>query len=381
VYVVHSCAVTHQAELDSLRLARRVRREQPGTVVVLAGCLAQYAQRRLTPGEAADLLVPQKDKFRIPALLHELAPGQFPLPPEGRTAAPPTFGTTRALVKAQDGCDFRCAYCVVPAARGPAASRPLEAVVAEARNLAAAGFREVVVTGANLGCYRDGNRGLVDLLRAVEALEGIARVRISSIELSTVEREVIDWMAVSPKLCRFLHLPLQSGDDRILAAMGRRYTRDAYRRTVEYAASRVPRLGLGADLIVGFPGEDEAAFANTVALVEALPFGNLHVFPFSPRPDTRAAALPDAVPAAAKKERVRQLLALGNAKRAAFARGFVGRDVSVLIERLDARGAGRGWTGEYVETRIRGPALAPNALVTARVTDADGPTLLAALEP
>jgi len=378
VCVVHSCAVTHQAELDSLRLARRARRDQPGAVVVLAGCLAQYAQRRLAPGEAADLLVPQKDKLRIPVLLHELAPGQFPLPPPTEPAPTPAFETTRALVKAQDGCDFRCAYCVVPDARGPAASRPLEQVVAEARRLADAGFREVVVTGANVGCYRDGTRGLVDLLRAVEAADGIARVRIGSIELSTVEREIIDWMALSPKLCHFLHLPLQSGDDRILRAMGRRYTRDEYRRAAEYAAERVPRLGLGADVIVGFPGEDEAAFGRTVELVEALPFSNLHVFPFSPRPDTPAAALPGAVPAAVRKERVRRLLGLEKAKREAFAHGFVGRDVQVLVERLDARGAGRGWTGEYVEACVTGPGVAVNALLTMRATAATGSTVHAA---
>jgi threonylcarbamoyladenosine tRNA methylthiotransferase MtaB len=239
----------------------------------------------------------------------------------------------------------------------------LDEVLAEARQAAAAGFKELVLTGANLGCYRDGGCSLADLIRQVEAVPEVARIRLSSIEITTVEREVIDLMACSAKLCRFLHLPLQSGSDRILAAMGRRYRRDEFRAAAEYAARVVPRIGLGTDILVGFPGEDEEAFMDTVRLVEELPFSNLHVFPYSRRPGTRAESLPNQVPAAVKKERVRRLLDIERDKRRAFAEKFIGVAVKVLIERIDAQGRGRGWTGEYLEACVSGPELQPNRIV------------------
>ena len=378
--VIHGCAVTRTAELDSVRLTRRAKRAGGDPVVVLAGCPAQYAGARLQPGAGADLLLGQCDKFRIPEILHELHPDRFPPAHSLREQPlPPGATATRALLKCQDGCDFRCAYCVVPDARGPATSRPLADIAAEARDLAYAGFREVVLTGANLGCYRDGSHGLVDLLSAVEALDGIARVRLGSIELTTAERDVIDHMAAAPKLCRFLHLPLQSGDDRILASMGRRYTNAQYRATAEYAVQTLPQVGLGADIIAGYPGEDETAFEHTVALVESLPFSNLHVFPYSPRPGTRAADLGDRVPAPLKKARVHRLLALAQEKRQRFAERFVGRDVAVLVERVKADGTGVGWTGEYLEAQVAGPGLQTNQLAPARIRSAEGGRLRGAV--
>ena len=368
--IVHGCAITRNAERDSRRATRQARRFAPGAVVVMTGCPAEIPGDALRGDAAPDLIVGQAGKFTLPELLHSIHPGRFPAPSADPAAATPRFENTRALVKVQDGCEFRCAYCIVPAARGPSVSRPLEAIVDETRRLAACGFKEVVLTGANLGCYRDGARSLVDLVIAVEHVEGIARIRLSSIEMTTAERAIVDHMAVSDKLCRFLHVPLQSGDDGILAAMGRRYTADQYRRAAEYAVRRLPRLGLGTDIIVGFPGEDDDAFENTRKLVEDLPFGNLHVFPYSRRPGTRADAMPGQIPEPVKHRRVRSLLDLGTSKRSAFADSFAGKEVDVLIESVDTQGLGRGWTGEYLPAEVHGENIEVNSVLRRTVSQA-----------
>jgi len=311
----------------------------------------------------ADLVVGQAAKFNLPAILQ--ARGVMPAVAASslRQEPVPRFNTTRALVKVQDGCSYFCSYCVVPYARGAPVSRRAHDVVQEVRGLVEAGFREFSLTGANLGLYEDGPRKLPDLLEAVTGVPGVLRVRLSSIEVSTVERAVIDYLCDSPKMCSYLHLPLQSGDDRVLAAMGRRYTTAQFRRAVEYAANRAPWLGLGTDLIVGFPGEDEKAFINTLALVRELPFSNLHVFTYSKREGTRAAQLRDSVARPEKKRRSAVLIAAGEHKRLAFAERLVGCEVAVLVERVTEEGCASGWTSEYVRAELAGAAVSINTIV------------------
>jgi threonylcarbamoyladenosine tRNA methylthiotransferase MtaB len=371
VALVHSCTITAKADQTSARLARAATRQTPRPLVVIAGCAAQVAPVRLKERTGADLVVGQSRKFELPALVAAALTAQSRSSQKKfvRRAAPaavcpptPLFATTRALVKVQDGCDFHCAYCIVPQARGNPVSRPAGAVLDEIRRLARQGVREVLLTGANLGCYRDGGTRLPELLTQVETLPGVERIRIGSIELSTVEDDVLAIMQRSRKLCRYLHLPLQSGDDRVLQAMGRRYRAADYRAFVERALAALGSCGLGADIIVGFPGEDRRAFANTRALVRDLPFSNLHVFPFSPRPGTRAAALPRTAAAAEIKARVAQLIALGERQKKAFARAWLGREVSVLIEKSDRRAGARGWTAEYVPAALFQSGLRPNEI-------------------
>lgn len=376
VAVIHGCAITHRAERDSVRAVRGAHRAAPQAVVILTGCPAESPGDRPGHGDA-DLVVGQAGKFALPALLHRLHPDRFPAPPATPNAsALPIFDTCRALIKVQDGCDFRCAYCIVPQARGAPRSRPLAEVAAELRRVADAGFLEIVLTGANLGCYSDGRHRLVDVIQAAEAITGIARIRLSSIELTTAERSIVDHMATSTKLCRFLHIPLQSGDDGVLKAMGRRYTTADYRRGVEYAVTRVPDLGLGTDLIVGFPGETEAAFETTFRFVESLPFSNLHVFPYSARAGTRAATLADPVPTAVKKARVRRLLNSEVRHRSAFADRFIGRTVSVLIEGVNAAGVVHGWTSEYLPASLSGHTIRRGQIVAMRVGRIEGDRLI-----
>ncbi len=341
VLVVHSCAVTQRAEDEGLKLLRGLRRRWPDACLVAVGCAVEAAgEGRLLP-LGLDLIIPraQKDRLAETVLQHLGLPLPSPRHPPVRT-------TQRALLKVQDGCAFPCSYCIVPQTRGAPHSRPLASCLAEARALLAAGYRELVVTGCNTACYADGPHRLPDLLTALLGLPELGRLRLGSIEPGTVENEVFALMAEQPKLCRFLHLPIQSGDDAVLRDMRRRYTVAEVRRTLDAAYARLPDLALGADFICGFPGETPEAFARTVALAQAFPFSLLHVFPYSERPGTPAATLPGALPQAQRAERAQALIAVGKASRAAYAQRFVGRPVTLLVEHFDPEGRARGWSGE-----------------------------------
>lgn len=377
ICVIHGCVVTARAEKNTWRLARAAQASGRTRQVAVAGCPAELAVRQGRPAGAARL-VRQSDKLDSGRLWQALG---LPAAPPPGPPVPPAPAGTRALVRIQDGCDFRCAYCIVPLTRGAPRSRPLSEIMEEIRRLEGNGYQEIVLTGANLGCYAWQGRRLRQLLEDIARQSGIRRVRLSSIELSTAEREVIDCMADHPAICRFLHLPLQSGSDAVLRAMRRRYDRRRYMETVAYALDKLGACGLGADVLVGFPGETDADFEDTLRLVRDLPFSNLHVFVFSPRPGTPAAAMPDRVPVAVSQERAARLRELGAAQRAAFARAWVGRPVEVLVEQTppDSPDAA-GWTGEYVSARIPpGPAgkIPPNRIVKCRPRGADGGVLLA----
>ncbi len=372
VTVIHGCAITGKAEHSSLYAARQAKRTRPDTLVILAGCPAETLGETLRGDATVDLTIGQSGKFAIPELLHRLHPHRFPAAGgSGAMDSTPRFDTQRALIKVQDGCDFHCAYCIVPTARGIPRSRPMSKVLEEVQRVTAAGFREIILTGANLGRYEDGPRRLADLVREVEFIPAVERIRLSSIEITTAEDAIIEQMSRSTKLCQFLHIPLQSGDDGILAAMGRRYDTDTFRRTVVMAVEKMPFLGLGTDIIVGFPGENDRAFENTVKLVRDLPFSNLHVFPYSRRSGTRADTLPGQVQESVKKERLHALVEISDSKRQLFAERFIGQTVSVLIERVSVDGTGHGWTGEYLEAQVTAAALSPRQIVTMKVDKVD----------
>lgn len=372
VCVIHSCAVTRLAERQSLREVRAAAKLPGEPFVVLAGCAAEIKDHGGLLEAGADLLAGQADKDQLAEIVMKALGVTPPALPGEPTL--PRFEGRRAFLKIQDGCDFHCAYCIVPSLRGAPVSRPLNAVIRETEQAVEAGYREVVLTGANMSLWQEAGRGLPHLLEKVAAVPGLGRLRLGSIEVSTVEREVVRVMADHPVICAFLHFPLQSGSDRILAAMGRRYTAAQFREAVEDAAARLPRLGLGTDVIAGFPGEEEADFTRTMSLLDGLPFSNIHAFPYSRRPGTRAAEMAGAVAPEIKKERVAQLLALKNKKREAFASPFSGQEVRVLIEGKGAKSTGTGWTAEYLEARVTGSP-PPGALLTLRVQAVEGAVL------
>jgi len=368
VAVIHSCAVTRNAETDTMRLARGAKRMPCSPFVIIAGCAAELSGRDIAAATGADMIAPQSEKFSLPRLLgNRFGPARSTT---GNIQTIPLHDTIRAPVKVQDGCNFGCAYCVVPATRGKPASRPVEEIVEEVKGLADAGYREIVLTGANLGCYEDGARRLAHLIQTVEKVAGVKRIRLSSIELTTGEKDVIALMANSGKLCRHLHVPLQSGDDKILRSMGRRYSADEFRRFMDYALDKVGAMGIGTDIIAGFPGEDDASFENTMKLIEELPLSYMHVFSYSKRPGTRAAEMDEQVPAAKKKARSHILRNIAQKKKDSFARGFINQTVNVLIEETDDSGTSSGWTGEYVRASIPCVSLPPNSIVSATVESA-----------
>jgi threonylcarbamoyladenosine tRNA methylthiotransferase MtaB len=277
VHVVNTCCVTGEAVAKSRKAVRAALRRGAEQVYV-TGCATRLAPGTFASADGRVTVVRETAEEAAERIAREL----------GATACVgtvPRLERTRAFVKVQDGCTFGCAFCVIPRVRGPSRSRPLRAVLEEARRRIGQGHRELVVTGVNLGLYRDpeASARLPAVLQALAGLEGVARVRLSSIEVNHLSRQLCDALA-HPRVCPHLHVPLQSGDDGVLRAMRRRYDVATYARRIERARASVPGLNLTGDVIVGFPAEDGAAFARTVATVEALQFSRLHVFPYSPRP-------------------------------------------------------------------------------------------------
>lgn len=363
--VLNTCSVTENAEKDCRYAVRKTLRHSPHAFVAVTGCYAQTGAAQLQTVLGIDLIVGTQYKMNLPEYL--------PAPDKLRKQAEPELrhsrtidredfvlpGTaysdsTRALLKIQDGCDFMCSFCLIPFARGRERSRVAEDVLREARELAGHGYKELVLTGVNIGRYSHNGMELLDLIREIEAIPDVVRIRISSIEPTTVPEELLRHMAASTKLCHYLHIPLQSGDDQILQAMNRRYTVHDYEDLVDQAFTLMPDLGLGTDLMVGFPGEDEQAFANSLQTAERLPFSYCHVFSYSSRPGTAAARLEDQIPVAAIRQRSKTLAELSRRKALAFYQRHIGCTESVLFEQGERDGCRTGTTGNF--TRVAVPA-------------------------
>ena len=376
VCVVNTCTVTHVADAKARKLIRRLARDNPEAKIVVTGCGAERAAAaaRIAP---AVRVVTNSAKHELPQVVADLigssaaqAGGAGACPPAGAGPRPARPGSVRAFVKVQDGCDHRCAYCIVPDARGPRRSRPLPEVVAHVRSLGqapkpfgpgwrspgdlATGAREVVICGIRLGTYGEEplGRGLARLLQATREVP-VARLRLSSIEPWDVGEELIEEVAAHPLLCPHLHLPLQSGDDEVLRAMRRPYSLHDYRALVERVRKLMPDIAVTTDLMVGFPGESERAFDNTCHAVATLGFARVHVFRYSPRPGTPAAAMPEHVPERVKTERAGVLTKAAAQAARRFAERLTGRVVPVLFEQWDA-GTCCGLTDTYLTARAPG---------------------------
>ena len=368
VVVVNTCTVTARAELSDKRAIRRAARLSRDGRVVVIGCWAQTSPAEVAALGGVDLVVGNADKARLPDLLFELTHGRGPRIEVSDIAGarvepllpPARSERARAFVKVQDGCQHRCAFCVVPRARGASRSVEPAAVEAHVGALVEAGHAEVVLTGIDLGHY---GADLVPrtspaaLLARLVTIPGLRWLRLSSLLPAYFTEELLEVVTGSPVIAPHLHVPLQSGSDRVLRAMRRPYTAAMYRGLVERLAAAIPRLGLGADVIAGFPGETAEDFAATLALVEALPFSYLHVFPYSARRGTEAAGRSGRVPAATAAERARRLRDAAALKNRGFRERMLGRveDVLVLEEPDRATGDLVGLTGNYMEVTFRGP--------------------------
>ena len=352
VIVVNTCTVTHTADRKARQMVRHAIREDPAARVFVTGCYAELSPRPLRDikGVAG---VYGRDEW--PAMFNAIAGAGVRLA-TGDFGLSGFCGRARALLKIQDGCDAFCSYCIVPHARGRPRSRPLQDAAQEAVRLVEAGFREIVLTGIHLGFYgRDLEEDvhLPDAVRAVAATCGLERLRLSSIEPLEATDSLLNAMRECPAVCAHLHLPLQSGDDRVLARMARPYTTRQFLDIAERARERLDNPAITTDVLVGFPGETDEEFENTLAVCRRAAFSRMHAFPFSPRPRTPAATMPAQVPSPVARERVGRLTQLADEQARAWAAGFVGREVEVLFEERGADGRLSGYTERYV--RLHSP--------------------------
>ena len=363
VCVINTCAVTAGAERKSRRCTRLLARANPGARIALVGCYATLAPQFCADLPGVTWVISNDEKERVVEIV---APSFLQLrSEEGRQD--PHF-RTRGFVKVQDGCDNHCTYCIVRLLRGSGRSRPVDDVVSKVQVLVDGGCQEAVLTGVNLGAYgRDLelSNGLSELIRALLDRTDLPRLRLSSLEPWDLDEAFLDLWKDS-RLCRQLHLPLQAGCDDTLRRMGRPITTAQFSRLVETARAAVPDMAVTTDIIVGFPGEDDTDFCASYDFVAATPFARLHVFPYSSRPDTPAARLPDQIDRKTRESRARAMRELGNEQALRFRQRFVGREMMVLFERRRRDGLCTGLTDNYLRVRARGDDL-HNRLIVARL--------------
>ena len=379
VVVVNTCTVTRRADQEARQLIRKIHRETPGARIVVTGCYAQRAPEELRrlPGVGAVLGTAERDVagILIGAVHGETSGGASDSSRARRhfeTPAPIHVGRSRALLKIQDGCDSFCSYCVVPYVRGRSRRLPPEEALGRARRLLETGFREIVLTGADLGDY-DGLAGLVERMLALGDRDH--RVRLSSIEPNKLDPGLVAMLGSEPRLCRHLHLPLQSGSDRVLRAMRRSYTAREYEDLLTRIASRAT-VAVGADVIVGFPGEDETDFEATLRLVERSPITFLHVFRYSPRPGTTGARLTAEVPEAVSRERAARMRAMGDTKARDFRRSLLGSTLRVVMERGLGRRGRVAMSDLYVPVELEGVIDTRGGVFEVRIHDEAGDHLV-----
>ncbi|MBI3454892.1 MAG: tRNA (N(6)-L-threonylcarbamoyladenosine(37)-C(2))-methylthiotransferase MtaB [Candidatus Rokubacteria bacterium] len=390
LYVINTCTVTARADYSGRQTIRRAIARNPDAVVVVTGCYAQTNPEAIGAIPGVDLVLGTQDKYGLPELLSGLRKRVQPLvrvsdvsQTRARPPLPPiplrkfAPGYTRAFVKVQDGCQHRCTFCIVPFARGGSRSQPLGVVLAQVEELVAAGYAEVVLTGVDLGHYGWDlipRLSLAKLVRRLLEVPGLARLRLSSILPAYFTPELIETVVGEPRVCRHLHIPLQAGSDRVLRAMRRPYNVRIYRALIERLAASMPDLGLGTDVITGFPGESAGEFDETEAVLESLPFTYLHVFSYSDRRGTEAARHPTLrVGPEEIRRRTARLRRLGAAKNLAFRRAHVGRVVEVLVlERRHRTGALAGLTDNYLEAAFEGPDALMRGFARVRVVGPGG---------
>ena len=361
ICVINSCSVTEHADKKCRNIIRKLHRRNPSAIIAVTGCYAQLKPQEIAAIDGVDIVLGNNDKGDLYKRVVELGSrGQaqvYSCDCEEITRFFAAFSTgdrSRSFLKVQDGCDYKCAYCTIHYARGSSRNMPIAELVAEAEKVAESGLKEIVITGINTGDFgRTTGEKFIDLLRALNEVEGIERYRISSIEPNLITDEIIEFCAASPKFQHHFHIPLQSGSDRILGLMRRRYTSAKFADRIEKVRSLMPDAFIGIDVITGFPGETEADFQQTYDLLARLKPSFLHIFPFSERPGTPAVDMPNKVPSYISTQRVARLEELSNALHYDFCAQGVGKEMDVLFESTMRGGMMYGYTGNYI--RVKAP--------------------------
>ena len=378
VYVINTCSVTNMADRKSRQMLHRAKKQNPDAIVVGAGCYVQTKEAQALVDESIDIVIGNNKKHELVPLLREYEASHRKMAcvadinHEKQTyeelSLSRTAEHTRAFIKVQDGCNQFCTYCIIPFARGRVRSRELPDVLQEIRTLAKSGYREVVLTGIHLSSYGvDNGESLLHLIEAVHELEGIERIRLGSLEPRIVTDAFAKRLSELPKICPHFHLSLQSGCDTVLSRMNRRYDTAEYEAGCALLRRYFEHPAITTDVIVGFPGETDEEFETTERYLERIHFYEMHIFQYSRREGTKAAAMPDQVPEAVKKERSEKLLALGHRMSEEFRRYYLGRQVTALLEEeflYDGKRYYTGYTKEYVKVAVETKKDLSNTFVT-----------------
>jgi threonylcarbamoyladenosine tRNA methylthiotransferase MtaB len=382
IYVINTCSVTDHADKKCRKVVKEALKYNPSAFVVIVGCYAQLKPEEISEIPGVDAVLGAAEKFNLYAHLGDLAKREKPRILNADIRETNTFvpgyslgDRTRTFFKVQDGCSYFCTFCTIPLARGFSRSDTIQNTLAQAREIAGTGVKEVVLTGVNLGDFGKPNReNFYSLIRELDKLEGIERFRISSIEPNLLNNEIIAFVKSSQKFVPHFHIPLQSGSNKILKMMRRRYQRELYAERVSYIRELMPECSIGVDVIAGFPGETEEDFLDTYRFLNDLDISYLHVFPYSERPNTRAACMPDAVPLKERHKRVTMLRILSEKKKQHFYRSHAGSIRTVLFEAEESKGWMKGYTENYIQVKVPYDPLLVNEMIPVRLLEmeADG---------
>ena len=358
--VINTCTVTGQADSKCRQAVRKSIRSNPDTFVAVIGCYAQMAVETIREINGVDMIVGNEYKMQLADFVENLDKSSEARVIHSAKISRNEFviesvglydNNTRANLKIQDGCNFVCSFCIIVKARGPARSRTFSDVLDEAHKLVEMGHKEIVITGVNVGTYSSSGKTFLDILTALEKISGLERVRISSIEPTTIGREVIDFMASSKTICPYLHIPLQSGDDKILESMRRKHDTAFFREFIEYAVDKIPHIGLGTDIMVGYPKEGDTEYKNSKKLLAELPISYFHVFTYSDRKGTSSYKMEPKVNQHDKKRRYSELAEMGRRKKEMFYQQFINKSMDVLFEE-EKHGQWNGFTGNYMRVNV-----------------------------
>ena len=363
VYVINTCSVTENADKECRQLVRRIKRKSPASTVVITGCYAQLKPQEISNIPGVNLVLGAAEKFNIVSHLNAWQPNDpckiCTCDIEDVNVFTPTYSVserTRVFLKVQDGCDYSCSFCTIPQARGKSRSNAIDQVLLDVKNIAQQGVKEIVLTGINLGDFGKGIYGgkqkeetFFELIQALEEQDNVDRFRISSIEPNLLTEEMIHFVSKSKKFMPHFHIPLQSGNNRILGLMKRRYQRELYADRVSMIKTLMPHCCIGVDVIVGFPGETDEDFKSSAKFIEEMDISYLHVFTYSERDNTLAATMPDVVPIPVRNERNAVLRNLSYQKMLAFTNLHSGQNRPVLFESANKNGSMEGYTDNYIK--------------------------------
>ena len=358
LYVINTCSVTENANKECRRLIRKAKKISPNSFVVITGCFAQLKPKSISEMEGVDMVLGANDKFNLPNLLIDLENKEVgevhgcEITDLNYTSSFSLEERTRSFLKIQDGCDYPCTYCTIPLARGKSRCDTTENILKNAAEIAQNNIKEIVITGVNIGEFRDGKKRFSDLTKELENVDGIERYRISSIEPNLITNEIIETVKTSKKFMPHFHIPLQSGSDEVLGKMKRRYRTTLYKDKVEKIVSEIQDVCIGADVIVGFPGETDELFHSSLNFIKELPISYLHVFSYSERENTLAATFEGVVPKQKRLERSKKLRILSDKLQRAHYQKYLGTTQTALMEQDNKNGFLFGFTDNYIKVKI-----------------------------